>query len=107
MTSQPKPRTVRDAGYLRWLRKRPCCWCFRAPPSDPSHHGRRGVGIKASDLDAIALCRKCHSHHHGPRYGNAPPLPEAPPDLDVRAWAATQAEDLRALYELEKSERGR
>lgn len=94
-----KPRTPRSSTYLRWLRTQPCCWCGRRPPSEASHHGRRGMGKKASDLLAISLCSRCHGHHHGPRFGNAPPMPGGPMDLDVREWAAEQAQRLRALFE--------
>lgn len=56
------------------------------------------MGEKASDLLAISLCHPCHAHHHGPRFGNAPPMPGAPADLDVREWAAEQAQRLRAMF---------
>lgn len=62
-TAQPKPRAkVRNAGYLAFVRKRACCSCGIGGPSDPHHHGPRGVGQKADDLRCVPLCRPCHEH---------------------------------------------
>ena len=90
-----KPKTPRSSKYLAWLRTLPCAWCGRGPPSEASHHGRRGIGLKASDLDAIPLCRQCHRHHHGFRFGATPPLPGSPLDFPTREWAAGYARGLR------------
>ena len=98
----PKSKPSRSSAYLKWLRQRPCCWCGMMPPCEASHHQRHGMGSKAGDLDAIALCHRCHRHHHGLRFATTPPLPGAPAGFDVRAWAAGQAQELRALYEYEK-----
>lgn len=102
-----KPRTPRSARHLAWLRGLNCAWCGRQPPCEASHHGRRGTGIKASDLDAIPLCARCHAHHHGPRYAHSAPLPlvgfrrrgamtvAAMWDFPTREWAAGYARGLR------------
>ena len=113
MTLLPKQKTLRSSSHLAWLRTLSCAWCGHGPPCEASHHGRRGVGIKASDLDAIPLCHWCHARHHGPRFGGQPPLPLAGfmrrgiyPDLEdfpVREWAAGYAMGLR----FRKAEEGR
>ena len=61
----PKPKTPRDPRYLSWLRTLPCAFCRSPAPSEVSHHGRRGVGIKASDYLALPSCHRCHRRHHG------------------------------------------
>ncbi len=91
----PKPKTPRSSSHLAWLRTLRCAWCGWFAPSEASHHGRRGVGIKAPDLLAIPLCAGCHRWHHGPRFGNRPPLPGAPLDFPVREWAEGYARGLR------------
>lgn len=63
LTAVPKEKTERDRAYLDWLATQPCCACD-FPCSDPSHHGRGGMGIKASDLGALPLCRRCHDYWH-------------------------------------------
>lgn len=60
--AQPKPSTPRDRAYLDWLRLQPCVACAFPHGCDPSHHGRHGLGIKASDHDAVSMCRRCHDH---------------------------------------------
>lgn len=60
----PKPQTIRDEKYLAWLRKQPCAFCFAPPPSEASHHGKHGIGIKPSDHEALPACRRCHQRHH-------------------------------------------
>ena len=93
--AQPKPRTVREPAWLAWIRTLPCAWTGEPPPSEASHHGRRGTGVKASDLDCLPLAPWVHRWHHGPRFGNRPPLPGAPADFPVREWAAGYARGLR------------
>ena len=70
---QREPRLV-DEGFLRWLRKKPCCVCGKAPPSDACHirfgseaYSKRNVGMgeKPDDRWAIPMCRKCHTKQHG------------------------------------------
>jgi len=62
--SFPKTKTPRDAKYLAWLRQQRCAWCSAPPPSEVSHHGTHGTGIKASDHGALPLCRHCHAEWH-------------------------------------------
>lgn len=69
-----KPREPRlvDIGYLKWLRKKPCCVCGRPAPSDPAHikfksdaYGKRESGtMKPDDKWAVPLCRDCHTEQH-------------------------------------------
>lgn len=63
----------RSANYLGWIRKRACCVCSRNPPSEASHHGRRGMGQKASDFSCVPLCtthhREWHTYGHFTRIG--------------------------------------
>lgn len=58
-----KQTTYRDERYLAFIRSLPCCIC-RIKPCDPHHSETGGLGIKASDLTAIPLCRICHSICH-------------------------------------------
>lgn len=60
----PKEKTVRDPVYLAWIRAQPCVFCGSAPPNEASHHGLRGMGLKASDHEAVPACRRCHQRHH-------------------------------------------
>jgi hypothetical protein len=60
----PKTKTPRDPKYLQWLRAQQCAFCGAPPPSEVSHHGRRGVGLKASDHLALPSCHGCHQRHH-------------------------------------------
>jgi hypothetical protein len=62
----------RSANYLTWIRKRPCCVCGAPGPSEASHHGRRGMGQKASDLSCAPLCRTHHHEWH--TYGHFTPV---------------------------------
>ncbi len=80
----PKPKTVRLSPeavsreverrgpwrcpeYLDYVRAQPCAVCKAPPQSEASHHGRRGIGQKADDSLAIALCAVDHAfwHQHG------------------------------------------
>lgn len=58
-------RLKRNPKYLAYLRRLPCECCGREP-SDPAHTGNtgKGMGMKAWDLDAIPLCRRCHDRYH-------------------------------------------
>ena len=65
--SYPKPRTERDAKYIRWVRHLACSVCNSRPPSDPHHiapDGCGGKGIKTSDKRAIPLCHYHHVEYH-------------------------------------------
>ena len=69
----PKPQTPRDPKYLDWLKTQRCVVCHRSvnPNLDivAAHYGEHGIGIKASDLEALPLCFHCHAleHMQGPR----------------------------------------
>ena len=52
--------------YLQFLKTLPCCACG-APMDDPHHIIGIGLGamaMKASDIHAIPMCRKCHDAIH-------------------------------------------
>ena len=62
-----KSPPVRSRAYLAHVRSLPCAWCQAAPPSEASHHPRRGggsVGAKCCDLRTIALCHDDHRSMH-------------------------------------------
>lgn len=69
--NQREPRLV-DLGYLKWLRKKPCCVCGKSP-CDAAHikfksdaYGKRESGtMKPDDKWAVPLCRGCHTIQHG------------------------------------------
>jgi hypothetical protein len=85
VTSYPKPKTPRRPAYLAWLRTQRCAapMCrSESPPSQASHHGLHGVGIKPSDEEAIPLCAFCHRRWHD--FGV---IPGAPGEREARrAW---------------------
>lgn len=56
----PKPHTYRDDDYLAWLRTLPCIVPKCKKPSEASHTGDHGYGIKAMDYQAVPMC---HDHH--------------------------------------------
>ncbi len=61
----PKPKRIRDAKYLAWIRTRPCIAlnCVEGPPSEPHHVKPKGGGImgsKVSDRRTVPVCRKHH-----------------------------------------------
>ena len=60
----PKTKTARNKAYLAWVRRKPCTVCHHPAPSEASHHGPRGMGIKASDFGCIPLCSRCHREWH-------------------------------------------
>jgi hypothetical protein len=55
-----KTKPVRDREYLRFIKRLPCVCCLKTWWIDPAHTGAHATGQKASDLDCIPLCRKCH-----------------------------------------------
>ena len=60
----PKVKTYRSEAYLSFVRTFPCCVCGNTA-TDAHHTGtNRGMGIKANDLTAVPLCRKCHTELH-------------------------------------------
>ena len=59
----PKPKTARNPRYLKWIRSKPCLNGHLYNVA-PHHEGNRGMGIKASDFDALPLCFECHRKRH-------------------------------------------
>ena len=66
--TQRRPR-LHDAGYLAWLRTKPCCACGKAPPCEAAHIRMTclaidkpitGMGRKPDDKYALSLCAWCH-----------------------------------------------
>lgn len=53
-------KPVRDPQYLKFLRLLPCVCCTKTRNVEAAHFGARGMSQKASDLDALPLCRWCH-----------------------------------------------
>jgi hypothetical protein len=51
---------VLDEPYLKWLRKLPCIVCGTDRWVEAAHVGRRGLGQKCSDREALPLCEKHH-----------------------------------------------
>lgn len=57
--------------YTARLRQLPCVACKREPAGTVHHHtGRRGMGQRAHDRDAMPLCPQCHHdlHAHAGRF---------------------------------------
>ncbi len=100
----PKTKTPRDPAYLRWLRVQPCAFCRRPGPSEVSHHGRRGMSLKASDHLALPSCHRCHQRHHSKASSPHPRYDALTVDQRRDAYAEL-AERHRALYALEKGRR--
>lgn len=108
----PKPTTLRDPRYLKYLRGLSCSWCQRKPPSEAAHGGGgRGIATKAPDDGAVPLCSVCHRLSHAsltPR--NAETLakrfwmpsawsgPGVLTATSLREWMGIRARDLRAAY---------
>ena len=62
-----KDSPVRSRVYLAWVRARACQWCRARPPSEASHHPKRGhgsIGAKCCDLRTLPLCHECHRSMH-------------------------------------------
>ena len=51
---------MRDYKYLAFIRKLCCCDCGSFRCVEAAHFGAHGMGQKASDLDALPLCLRCH-----------------------------------------------
>lgn len=50
----------RNPAYLRFLRRFPCIVCGSWRGVEAAHFGPHGIGQKASDLDALPVCSRCH-----------------------------------------------
>jgi hypothetical protein len=53
-----------ESGYLAKVRALPCLVCGKRPSEAHHHTGRRGMGQKSSDSDAMPLCHECHMAFH-------------------------------------------
>lgn len=63
-SGKPEP-PERSRKYLDWLKRFPCIACGTdRKPRDPAHIGMHGLSQKASDFDALPLCRACHQLQH-------------------------------------------
>ena len=51
---------MRDPKFLAFIRKLCCVVCGSYRLVEAAHFGAHGMGQKASDLDALPLCLKCH-----------------------------------------------
>jgi len=69
---------------MEWIRQQPCLICGKRPV-EAHHYGPRAFGRKASDSQAIPLCRE---HHQWPN-------PEAVHTLGKR-WAQHHGIDVEA-----------
>lgn len=57
-----KVKAFRSRPYLDYVKTLPCCHCG-GPGRDPHHlmvKGTSGMGMVASDIAAVPLCRSCH-----------------------------------------------
>lgn len=62
MTACPKPRTVRDAAYLRYLRTLPCHFARFRDCSDPLGTGIEVSHLQGKSRDDLTL-PSCPGHH--------------------------------------------
>ena len=53
-------KPVRDPEYRRFIKRLPCVACLKTWWIDPAHTGPHALGQKASDMDVLPGCRKCH-----------------------------------------------
>ncbi len=58
-------KPVRDAKYLKFIRRLPCIVCFSSRRVESAHFGAHGLSQRSSDLDALPLCR--WHHQTGPK----------------------------------------
>lgn len=82
-----------DPKRLAWVRGQPCVACGREGPSEAHHHThRRGLGQRASDVDAMPLCSGCHWDFHNAQ-GKSAGLTQRERTLlqDGWAWATREA----------------
>ena len=62
---RPRPpyqrsKPVRDRAYLAFIRCLPCIGCLKTWGVQAMHSGPHGLGQKASDLDTLPGCPRCH-----------------------------------------------
>ena len=62
-----KPKTLRNAEHLKFIRSQPCCVCNKPPQSEAAHvraGNQGGMGLKPSDYRTVPLCHDCHAKQH-------------------------------------------
>jgi len=68
MNQDPKPKTIHDEPYKKWLKTQPCVKCRREKIEGvldivPTHQGG-GMALKGDDTAAMPLCVYCHADEH-------------------------------------------
>ena len=81
-------RPVRDAEYLRFIRRFPCVACGGSRRVEAAHIGPRGLKQKTSDWTALPLCFKCHQDGPGALHKVGPDSFQASRGLDFAALQA-------------------
>lgn len=58
-----KDGTFRSEAWRRAVASLPCCWCFKAGPSQCAHanHRSKGMAMKAPDCWSFPLCPEHHA----------------------------------------------
>ncbi len=62
----PKPFTLRSDAYLAFIRTHRCLTCSKSETVVAHHESlhQSGIGMKASDSQAVPLCVYCHHMRH-------------------------------------------
>ena len=76
-------KPVRNPRYKRFIKRFPCIACGSTRLVDPMHTGPHGLNQKASDMDCLPGCRRCHDQF----------------DADPHGFAIRHALDIPALIE--------
>ncbi len=58
------PKSLVNFAYRKFVKGFPCCACGINWWIEFCHTGPTGKGQKATDLDGIPLCKKCHILYH-------------------------------------------
>jgi hypothetical protein len=66
-----RSKPVRDPEYKRFIKRLPCVGCGRTWGIDPMHTGPHALNQKASDLDVLPGCRRCHNEFDADPHGFA------------------------------------
>lgn len=56
---------VRSSVFLAYVRTLPCAACSSRNRVEAHHWGSRGKGRKATDAQAVPLCKRDHDEYHG------------------------------------------
>jgi hypothetical protein len=64
-------KPVRNPEYLKFIRKLPCSACGSTRRIEAAHTGPHGMSQKASDLQCIPLCDRCHPRFDADPRGEA------------------------------------